>query len=565
MKLLSFNVRGIGSRRKRKLVKDLIANTKVDFVCIQETKLDIIPISVCESLWVDKNFDWVYSGSIGSAGGLLCIWDKRKFVRDDCCSDEGFLSVSGFWESSKDIMRIVNIYAPCHFARLNRWDNKFLSFGGRIILIKSVLSNLPTYALSYNRAPSTIINKLTSLQRRFLWGGGVGSERKIAWVSWEAICRENCSGGLGIKNLEWFNLALFGKWGWRVIGREGSLLSNVIESKYGSFWDCIEEFKSGNFNASNWSFWWSSLVKFVGCSTWFSSNCIRVIKNGKSSKFWSDKWVGGSSLKELFPRLFRIESESECLICERVIWEGSNWNMNWKWRRRLFVWEDNLINELKALIDRFLSYSEEEDYWSWSPAHNGLYSVKSAYKAIEDSNTILSPQGNILGGIWSKMVPLKVSAFSWRMVQDKVPSILNLQQRGAFIPSFSTSCRLCGSADEGTDHLFFECRHSRLTWGKIYSWFGIENPVAGTKLVHFKNHCEKVEAKYKSVWALIWHCTVWNIWSWRNRLIFEGVHHDEEEVVFKIQQSSFFWLRSFEKLSSIYSFSDWLREPLLLL
>ncbi|KAL8539441.1 hypothetical protein ACS0TY_001162 [Phlomoides rotata] len=553
MKLLSFNVRGIGSRRKRKLVKDLIANTKVDFVCIQETKLDIIPTSVCESLWVDKNFDWVYSGSIGSAGGLLCIWDKRKFVRDDCCSDEGFLSVSGFWESSKDILRIVNIYAPCDFgkkmvlwekvsnmtqenpeaywcvcgdfnsilhiserkglnrssqsrdialfnsfvrdsglydlpllrrrftwykdngtccsrldrflvskswtakwpnlkqvglkrtisdhapgwgsflvkeklkilkqeiknwrrskennielniksledrlsaldaklefsgwtgedvdarknslqlleenllkrdrlayqkskckwikegdcnssffhsvvnkcsklseiranmgrvlswkdtinkveARLNRWDNKFLSFGGRIILIKSVLSNLPTYALSYNRAPSTIINKLTSLQRQFLWGGGVGSERKIAWVSWEAICRENCSGGLGIKNLEWFNLALFGKWGWRVLGREGSLLSSVIESKYGSFWDCVKEFKSENFNASNWSFWWSSLVKFVGCSTWFSSNCIRVIKIGKSSKFWFDKWVGGSYLKELFPRLFRIESESE--------------------------------------------------------------------------------------------------------------------------------------------------------------------------------------------------------------------------------------------------------------
>ncbi|KAL8465985.1 hypothetical protein ACS0TY_035193 [Phlomoides rotata] len=105
------------SRRKRKLVKDLIANTKADFVCIQETKLDIITTTVCESLWVDKNFDWVYSGFTGSAGGLLCIWDKRKFVRDDCCSDEGFLSVSGFWESSKDFLRIVNIYAPCDFGK----------------------------------------------------------------------------------------------------------------------------------------------------------------------------------------------------------------------------------------------------------------------------------------------------------------------------------------------------------------------------------------------------------------------------------------------------------------
>lgn len=55
-----------------------------------------------------------------------------------------------------------------------------------------------------------------------------------------------------------------------------------------------------------------------------SFNCIRVTGNGKNALFWEDNWVGGSSLKYLFPHLYKIELKVKCVISDRVGWEGNN-------------------------------------------------------------------------------------------------------------------------------------------------------------------------------------------------------------------------------------------------
>ena len=47
--------------------------------------------------------------------------------------------------------------------RLSSWNNNFLSFGGRLVLLKSVLSSLPVYFLSFFKAPTGIISSLESI------------------------------------------------------------------------------------------------------------------------------------------------------------------------------------------------------------------------------------------------------------------------------------------------------------------------------------------------------------------------------------------------------------------
>lgn len=62
--------------------------------------------------------------------------------------------------------------------RLNNWGNKFISLGGRIILLNSVLNAIPIFYLSFFKMPSKVWRKIVRIQREFLWGG-VDGGRKI--------------------------------------------------------------------------------------------------------------------------------------------------------------------------------------------------------------------------------------------------------------------------------------------------------------------------------------------------------------------------------------------------
>nr|KYP43495.1 Putative ribonuclease H protein At1g65750 family [Cajanus cajan] len=70
--------------------------------------------------------------------------------------------------------------------RLSKWKGKNLSFGGRSVLLKSILHSIPIYYLSFFKASTSIITILESLFRRFLWGGDE-DHSKIAWVAWDDV------------------------------------------------------------------------------------------------------------------------------------------------------------------------------------------------------------------------------------------------------------------------------------------------------------------------------------------------------------------------------------------
>jgi len=54
--------------------------------------------------------------------------------------------------------------------RLSSWNHKFLSFSGRLVLLKSVLSSLPVNFLSFFKAPVGIISSIESVLIFFLVG-----------------------------------------------------------------------------------------------------------------------------------------------------------------------------------------------------------------------------------------------------------------------------------------------------------------------------------------------------------------------------------------------------------
>ncbi|KAL4343819.1 hypothetical protein AHAS_Ahas11G0116500 [Arachis hypogaea] len=54
-------------------------------------------------------------------------------------------------------------------AKLSMWKAKTLNKAGRLVLIKSVFNSLPMYYLSLYKMPKSVVKKLISLQRSFLW------------------------------------------------------------------------------------------------------------------------------------------------------------------------------------------------------------------------------------------------------------------------------------------------------------------------------------------------------------------------------------------------------------
>jgi len=111
---------------------------------------------------INNNESWL----VPAALALNCKMEKVPFVYLDL-PIRGDARRLSFWEPV--LTRITT--------RLSGWKGRFLSFGGRMILIKFVLSSLPVYVLSFFKSPS-------------------GKEE----------------GGLGVRRMREFNIALLGQW-----------------------------------------------------------------------------------------------------------------------------------------------------------------------------------------------------------------------------------------------------------------------------------------------------------------------------------------------------------------
>jgi hypothetical protein len=178
--------------------------------------------------------------------------------------------------------------------RLGSWGNKYISLGGRIVLINAVLNSLPIFYLSYMKMPVKVWREVVKIQRDFFWGG-LSCKRKLCWVKWEDICKPKKEGGLGVKNLRLMNLSLLAKWRWKLLREDDEIWKKVIMAKYGR--NVVGEVRldvGGGRNSD--SPWWRDICRIDVGSGWFNQAAKKILGNGNTTDFWTDVWLGDQSL-----------------------------------------------------------------------------------------------------------------------------------------------------------------------------------------------------------------------------------------------------------------------------
>ncbi|KAL0456550.1 UNVERIFIED_CONTAM: hypothetical protein Slati_0994200 [Sesamum latifolium] len=117
---------------------------------------------------------------------------------------------------------------------ISKWSAKSLSYAGRLELIRSVIQGVECYWLQIFPLPATVVEKIHRLCRNFLWNS------RRAPVAWEEICHPKEEGGLGIRHIQSWNVALLARVLWNIHRKADTLWVQWINGVYlrgGSIWD----------------------------------------------------------------------------------------------------------------------------------------------------------------------------------------------------------------------------------------------------------------------------------------------------------------------------------------
>ncbi|KAL0454593.1 UNVERIFIED_CONTAM: putative ribonuclease H protein [Sesamum latifolium] len=292
------------------------------------------------------------------------------------------------------------------WSRITGWNEKLLSQAGKAVLIKSIIQAIPTYAMGCFKLPVTLLKEIHGMIANFWWNNR--RKNKVHWISFDKLCASKLHGGLGFRQLHFFNLAMLAKQLWRIMRHPDKLLSRVLRARY---------FPQGTvFYAPlgcRPSFTWRSLHAAQGL---FRAGCRWHVGNGSLIRDLVDQSTGDWDSATVSSIFWPIDAE--------------------------------------LILNIPFSRLGAEDLVVWHYTNNGLFSVRSAYHlalAMEfrpySSNSREAEQ-QWWRRMWQMRLPGKVKVFVWRAALNALPTSLNLLKR---IPGTSSVCPFC---HEGRKMLF---------------------------------------------------------------------------------------------------------------
>ncbi|XP_057719208.1 uncharacterized protein LOC130933601 [Arachis stenosperma] len=160
-----------------------------------------------------------------------------------------------------------------------------------------------------------------------------------------------------------------------------------------------------------------------------------------------------------------------CMIGDCGFWDGLEWIWNFQWRRELFQWELELVNQLHERLRLVKLADGQEDQLVWKFDCKGVFSTNSVVQVLQsESLSTEITSYSFTSSVWRGVVPSRIELF------------------GCWLRSFGEVWAI-----PGTIRTLFE------------SWTGW--------------HKRKREQKR---WLAGFFAVIWNIWVERNARIFNN-------------------------------------------
>jgi mannosylglycoprotein endo-beta-mannosidase len=187
------------------------------------------------------------------------------------------------------------------------WRGKLLSLAARATMIKTCLSSIPVYLLSFIKFPKWPIKILNTQMANCLWNDSEDNH-KIHLANWELVSMCKDYGGLGIPNLRDLNISLLASWLRRYNNDKDKLWKELLDFKYETEKPNIFLSKTDGSSSFFKGFIWAAHAAKLG----YRWN----VGNGKKVRLWEDIWLGPSSLAIQFWPLYRIVVEQGKTIAD---------------------------------------------------------------------------------------------------------------------------------------------------------------------------------------------------------------------------------------------------------
>jgi len=150
-----------------------------------------------------------------------------------------------------------------------------------------------------------------------------------------------------------------------LVDREG-LWYHVLVARYGEVGGRLEV---GGRSVSSW---WREVGRIRDGDSdigggWFGDSVRRRVGDGAATLFWSHRWIRGSPFCVWFPRLFDLAENKTITVASLFSLGLEQGGEGWSWRRRLWAWEEALLEECRVLLFDISLVPNVSDSWEWLP------------------------------------------------------------------------------------------------------------------------------------------------------------------------------------------------------